>query len=649
MLRKTHSPRQFYQSLYIGILLIFLSACRKEAIIFPVDVNSNQSAAVCYDCDFLQQNYLDSNDHPTILGEEINNPYLLPVMKAAYRNVYGKDPGRLIKVTHNYIKFSPKNYRELSRLEEEDIELFDYPLHRALVSEGDYYIQPGKQVEDIPDYYSVVDVSYKMPGGISSVILNELFIPDNDPLLENEALRLTGNLNDGAEYVKDYTGSRELKNLYPDPGDGGANDVPGFSENNSCGHYPSGKIAVQNELLTDRGYRPVTNVKVVIRRLFKVETAYTDANGAFRSEKYFRNKYTILVKFKNSLSRIARMRPWALHEQFFPIKINFGKWDKLDCGHEFRISHPAQTGKISTSHWCAAVTHNGIQEHRSMSSAENIAVPPGGLNIMLSQKQGSGNGNTYMLNKILVSDPLVIGIEVVITDVILFWSPAGAAISLVAMEAFKARSPDIKYGYGGDPDYLTTDRYCELVYHELSHASHYQVVGNDWWIAFGLAESKNDGPGFYGDCCTKYAPRIALAEGWSYFIGHYMADKKWGLQSTRFPEQGNLQSYENLLYFVTANEISSHIHFVESYDPHRTIDYSYWVPKGLFYDLYDPAVELFPENMIQDNVSGLSCRQLFEAMEKDIEGIDTYRNRLIEKNGLKNKESVIDLFRQYGY
>ena len=85
-----------------------------------------------------------------------------------------------------------------------------------------------------------------------------------------------------------------------------------------------------------------------------------------------------------------------------------------------------------------------------MSNAENIALPPEGLNIMLSQKQGSGNGNTYMLNKILVSDPLVIGIEVVIADVILIWSPAGAAISLLAMEAFKARSPDIKYGYGGE-------------------------------------------------------------------------------------------------------------------------------------------------------------------------------------------------------
>ena len=84
-------------------------------------------------------------------------------MKAAYRNVYGKDPGRIISATHYYIKFSPKNYKELARLEEEDIELFDYPLHRALISEGDYYIQPGKQVEDIPDYYSVVDVNYKMP------------------------------------------------------------------------------------------------------------------------------------------------------------------------------------------------------------------------------------------------------------------------------------------------------------------------------------------------------------------------------------------------------------------------------------------------------------------------------------------------------
>ncbi len=641
--------RRLYAYILMGVVFISFSTCKKDTIVYPENFTANNPKPVCFDCDVINSHYEDTIDHPTILGGDIKNPYLLSNMKAAYLGVYHKDPGNAIWVTHLYMRFSPRNYLELSRLEEEDIALFDYPLHRELIFEGDYYVQQGKSMEDVPDYYAVVDKGYKIPPGIKATVMDEMYIPDNDPLLENEALRITGNLRNENEFIQKNGGSDDLKNLYPDPGESGSDNNFNLLPGKSCGNYPSGKIVVQNELLTDRSYRPVTKLKVVIRRLFKVDKMYTDINGVFTSKKYFRNKYTIHVHFKNDHAAISRMRPWALHEQFFPVKINFGKWDNLDCGHEFRINHPEESGKISTSHWCAAITHNGIQEYLQMCKMENIAFPPENVQIMLSQKQGSGNGNTYMMNKIMASDPAAIGVEILITDVILFWSPVGAGLSLLAMEAFKARSPDVKYGYGGDPAYLTTDRYCELVYHELSHASHYSVVGNKWWIDFGMAESKNNGPGFYGQCCTKYADRIALAEGWSYFLGHYMADKKWGLQSTLFPEHGNLKTNENLLYYVTENNISSHIYFLESYNPFRTIDQNYWIPKGLFYDLYDPAIEVFNGNHIVDEVSGIKCSQMFGAMAKDVYGIDEYKKRLIARCGPEEKVTVQDLFRQYGY
>jgi hypothetical protein len=355
-----------------------------------------------------------------------------------------------------------------------------------------------------------------------------------------------------------------------------------------------------------------------------------------------------VVKFKNSLARVARMRPWALHEQFFPIKINFGKWDRLSCSHEFRITHPGETVRITTSHWCAAVIHNTIQEYRTFCNTSGIALPPQDLNIMISSKKGSGTGNTYMLNKILLTNPAPAGTEVVLTSVVLFWTPVGAALALTASEAYKARAPDVKYGYGADPSYLTSDRYGELVMHELSHASHYSVVGNDWWLKFGLAESKNAGEGFYGGCCSDYASRIALGEGWAFFIGHMAADWKWGPESTPFPEAGNLATGTNLIYFSNGNGISSHIRFLESFDPFRHADLNYWIPKGMFYDLYDPVVELYPGSNIRDEVSGISIRELFGAMTSDVNGMDAYRIRLLRTNqdqGVK----IIDLFTQYGY
>jgi hypothetical protein len=340
MLPELPFSRRLVSFILFGFTLIFFTNCTKENIIYPERLTANNQKSVCFDCDLISFNYQDSIDHLTILGGDIKNPYLLSNMKAAYLNVYHKDPANSVHTTHLYMRFNPRNYYELARLEEEDIELFDYPLHRELVYEGDYYIQPGKKIEDIPEYYAVVEKGYLVPSRINASVIDEMYIPDNDPLLENEALKLTNNLRDQDEFIHKIGGFDEIKKLYPDPGESGSDNNYNYTGSQSCGNYPSGKIVVQNDLLTDRSYRPVTNVKVVLKRLFKVEKIYTDDNGVFISKKYFRNKYSIHVKFKNSLAAISRMRPWALHEQFFPVKINFGKWDNIDCRHEFRINHP---------------------------------------------------------------------------------------------------------------------------------------------------------------------------------------------------------------------------------------------------------------------------------------------------------------------
>jgi len=628
----------------IILWLLTAAACNKNDFITP-GTTLNTSKPVCFDCGLLENNYRDSLDAPTLLGRPVQNPYLIPNMTIAYKNVYEKTPKSTLPVTHLYVKFSPANYAQLDKLEEEDIDLFNYPLHLELISEGDYYVAPGKQIEDIPDYYAVVEISYKFPQGIQYTVIDKMNIPDNDPAWENEALRLTGNLGLKDEYPPGYYNPKTIKSIPEDP--------PVLNQDNNTpvnnSHHPSGIITVQNELLSNHGFRGVSDMRVVIRRLFKVEKLYTNDAGEFQATKYFKNKYTIVAKFKDHYARIARMRPWAIHEQFFPIKINFGKWDDLDYHHEFRIPHPNGTGTTGTSHWCAAVAYNGIREFHAMCKEEYIAEPQDNLNILLSSKRGSGNGNTYMLNKILKTSSAAYGTEAVAAGALLIWSPAGAAIAVLSAEVYKARGPDIKYGYGGDASYLTTDRYSELVYHELSHASHYTRVGNNWWLKFGIAELKNPGEGSYGSCCTEYAPRIALGEGWAFFIGHYFSDKKWKLQSTPFPEQGFIENNRDVITFSSINELSSHIIFLESYDPHRRKDPSAWVPKGLLYDLSDPIGEFCAGNAIRDSVSGYQPRQFFNAMLKDVESMDEFRNKLLQQNMNYQKEQVTELFRQYGY
>ncbi len=86
---------------------------------------------------------------------------------------------------------------------------------------------------------------------------------------------------------------------------------------------------------------------------------------------------------------------------------------------------------------------------------------------------------------------------------------------------------------------------------------------NSWWINFGLNENGNDGEVTYGACCQEKSKRIAVGAGWAYHFGHYLADKKWGLQSTTFPEQGTkISTFENVLYFSNSSSFGSHRNFL---------------------------------------------------------------------------------------
>jgi hypothetical protein len=255
-------------------------------------------------------------------------------MAQAFYNVYGHNPSPALPVTHLYVKFSPTSLTQLANLEDEDIDLTSFPLDKELIFEGDYYLQPGKGIEDLPDLWAVLPIGYQFPAGIPHTIITEMFIPDNTPILEDEALYISGNL--GADSVS-YKAIRANRGgiddpttdpqcpcfdltqpclVWPNCGVGGGGGGSGGGGSTNCNHTPRGKITVQNKLATDFSYRGVRKLRVVIRRTFKVDRVFTDDNGNFATTKYFKNKYTILVKFKNELARIGRIRPLAIWEQF---------------------------------------------------------------------------------------------------------------------------------------------------------------------------------------------------------------------------------------------------------------------------------------------------------------------------------------------
>lgn len=646
-MKKTADHSAGRSCLFAGILALMIGSCTKSPIL-PSSENEAMLTAYCSDCKYLESIYSDTLEHPSLSGEKIQNPYTIANMTEAYAEAYGHAPGKPLQISHLYVRFTPMDYVQLAALEETDLDFHDQPLDQKTVTEGGLLAQNAKPVEGLTQLYAVVPAGYRLPVSIPYTILESMFIPDDDKKWEDAALKRTGNLDDAYEQLKPSPLAGELRRepVMPIPDNNGALSDGGVSW---AANHPSGRIMVRNMLATRHDGNPIIDAQVVVRRLFKVERMRTDANGAFACKKYFRNKYTIIIKFKNELARVSRSRPWNFVEQYFPIKVNFGKWSNLDKGHVFMIEHPTVAGTIATSQWCAAITFDGVQDHRAMSEAMGIGAPPKGLNILLCSKTGAGHGNTFMLNKMIETGLAPKIVEGLVPSTLAFFSPGAATASIDAMMAFKARAADIRYGYGEDPEFLTTDRYSELVYHELSHAAHYGQVGNDWWLQLGVSEAINSGDGYYGDGNTRFAPRIALAEGWAFFLGHFMADREWGMESTAFPEQGSFKKNSDLLTFESVGEMSSHAHFLEAFAPARKEDPDRWIPKGLFWDLMDGPTESFQDSHVVDQVSGLTPEQMFRMLTPDVKSMLDYKTSLLRWYGKGQKAEIIDLLRYYGY
>ena len=71
-------------------------------------------------------------------------------------------------------------------------------------------------------------------------------------------------------------------------------------------------------------------------------------------------------------------------------------------------------------------------------------------------------------------------------------------------------------------------------------------------------------------------------------MGHFLANKKWGIECTTFPEQGTDNG--NFLFtidFSAGGVKSSKENFLENFEPGRdiTLDPNRWLAKGLFYDM----------------------------------------------------------------
>jgi hypothetical protein len=665
------------------LLTLFATSCKKDAIsnevLKPTESKHSSNGQVSSRSDAddelynqkLEQQNKTKDFKPIVLGEEIKNPYTLENMTQAYLNVYGHNPKNPLPVTHKYVKLIPKfKVLEEQLVADNTILVQTYPISRKVAEPGQYYIPPGKTAEDVREFYASVPANYVAPKNVTMTLIEDMFIPHIAAELEAEAFLLSDNLPDDHDYaINRDERIREVRENpcrnFPSEIRRGDYEPCEAIGNPSCSG--TGRLRVQNMGVATVGSAkldPVMEVEMKISNAWKYETHGTGTYGFFsvynsytigaRVEAYYTSVFCKLIPRRNII---------GLNTD--PVVKDFGWFKKSSlCDLDLIIPSPAPN-KLGTNeclYYTGAITNNAVHQHRKYANDELGAGVPY-LKIVMTDNFGPHHAGTLMLNDLLTNQSAnSVTINIAAAQIQIPISLASSS-NLLKIWAY-----DIAFGYGDDGDksgvnpnvqpayyfnFFNTDRYDEMVFHELCHMLHYTRVTPTLWTNFGLAEftnpDKTNFPGAtYGPCCTKLSPIIAVGEAWAYHMGHYLADKKWNGLSTVFPEQGDIDNNFNILAFANSsnNAISSHQNFLENYNPTRAADPNAWLPKGLLNDLIDETNETQP---VLDEVSGFTNKDFFNTLSGSTSP-QQWRNKLIGIPGhIQQSKQITKLFFDYGF
>jgi len=609
-----------------------------------------------------------------------------------------------IRPTHNYVRFAPENLEQLNQLVTAGFELFDVPLTYEVVEEGDYYQDPSIPVTEITFQYTLVPYGYQLPSNVPHVILDEIFLfneedgeygqPDywsvaidggNTGAMQSRANRSSASLSTIADYVEmygdpvinatNYLISHQFNPMQvyqtasflegaiigdpyfgrdPNSGrieDGGGGGGGGGNTSWPPG-YPSGVLRVRNTEMPDIE-EPVKRVTVKARKFLKLETKLTDNNGRFQMTKKFRNRVTIIVKFKNDLATIRRVDNFFLAFNVFPVKHNLGRWGNDNMNniqYTFATTGNGTSDRQSEKVWAAATAMNALMDTYEFNRENGINSPPH-LNIWLCRgflRWAASPMLNYTLNPTYGFTPASVSWQLL--DYALFKFGAVGTFFGVLKKAFDLNKPDITFRYNGYGPELRSEEFYNTFMHEFSHATHYWglyeqngAAGSQYWVNEIQYTVKHDG---YGNRNDAGAERAGVIEAWGFFAGDlYLAQKYTRGIYANSGEARRLA--ERAVFRLENHQFTTNVSWDLIGRGTNINFYAGWIPMGFLNDLNDNVETRF---LHIDNVSGYDVNRIFRSLQNLNNTADDLRTSLINNrpSGV-TRENVVELATQFGY
>lgn len=419
-----------------------------------------------------------------VLGDKLDNPYVTETVQQAFVALYPTKSREVVSTTDLYVRFLPVDEDQFNQLTNLGVEMLDHPMDYEIVEEGDYYHDPELEDESITWQYAVVATDFEFPEDITYEILDECFISDDADeetkamagvdwdAVEAEAYRITGN--------EDMLDAESLTK--------------------STKYHPAGRITIVDAGANGGQPFGVAGVKISCNSFVKFTHTYTDRDGYYEMPKKYSSKVRYRLVFKNTLGFKI-----GFNLILVPASVcSLGK--HTPQGYDYTVT-TASSGKL----FRRAVVNNAAYDYYTRCAEDDmdLLTPPSDLRI-------------WIFKNISASSAVMIHHGAIISKSI-FKKYLGIYAMLI-----KFFAPDITIGAKNHTTYA--DLYDSTV-HELSHASHFNQVGTDYWddyITYIASSYLSSGGETYGDGSGDHAGNCEVGEMWAYYMESMMHKERYG-------------------------------------------------------------------------------------------------------------------------